>query len=280
MRISYFPNNLALNARPVIDSFIQGCAQLGISVVADDPGADAAVIWSLLWAGRMRHNQKIWQNFRDQNKPVIFLEVGMLQRNLTWRLGMYDQHGEITYGHGMDLSRPQKFPISMMPWRDRGDRVVIACQRNESQQWQGMPSTEVWLHETIERLRFYTNREIVVRAHPRQQISAPKGYRVSQPLHISGTYDDFDFAKSIQGAHAVINWNSAPGSLAVMHGIPAFVGGSSLAAPVGNLDLANIENPRMPDRQRWFLELCHTEWTTEELRSGYPIDRLFPSRFG
>lgn len=100
------------------------------------------------------------------------------------------------------------------------------------------------------------------------------------PKAVPNTYDDYDFSQVLAHAHAVVNWNSAPGSLAVINGVPAFVGPTSLAAPVANIDLSQIESPVMPDRSRWFLEICHTEWTIDEIRSGLPISRLFLPPFG
>ena len=75
----------------------------------------------------------------------------------------------------------------------------------------------------------------------------------------------------------MVNWNSGPGSQAVLNGVPAFVGGSSLAAPVGNLDLANIENPARPDRTQWLEQLAHSEWTLAEIETGDPLSRLLKS---
>jgi hypothetical protein len=50
-----------------------------------------------------------------------------------------------------------------------------------------------------------------------------------------------------------------------------------LAAPVANLDLAQIENPLRPDRTQWIEQLAHTEWTTAEIESGVPLQRLLLS---
>jgi hypothetical protein len=38
--------------------------------------------------------------------------------------------------------------------------------------------------------------------------------------------------------------------------------------------ISAIENIKLPDRTQWFLKLCHTEWTIDEIASGLPIDRL------
>jgi hypothetical protein len=32
---------------------------------------DVAVIWSVLWQGRMAGNKKVWDDFRSQGKPVV-----------------------------------------------------------------------------------------------------------------------------------------------------------------------------------------------------------------
>jgi hypothetical protein len=61
-----------------------------------------------------------------------------------------------------------------------------------------------------------------------------------------------------------------------MSGIPAFVDSTSLAAPVGNLDIMDIENPYYPDRSEWIIKLAHTEWTINEISTGYPLSRLLP----
>jgi hypothetical protein len=88
MKIAYFPNQIALNAQPILDAFLQGCAWLGIETVANTMDADAAVIWSVLWHGRMKNNESIYRLYRQQNKPVFVLEVGMLRRGTTWKLGL------------------------------------------------------------------------------------------------------------------------------------------------------------------------------------------------
>ena len=59
-----------------------------------------------------------------------------------------------------------------------------------------------------------------------------------------------------------------------MNGIPAFVGPSSLAYDVANIDLKDINNPIKPDRTQWLNDLAHTEWTVEEISQGLPLKLL------
>jgi hypothetical protein len=92
------------------------------------------------------------------------------------------------------------------------------------------------------------------------------------PAKQQGTYDDYDMTFS--NAHAVINWSSNPGIRAIINGVPAFVGPSSLAYDVANYSLDNIENPSTPDREQWLNDYAHTEWTIQEISSGIPLKYL------
>ena len=76
------------------------------------------------------------------------------------------------------------------------------------------------------------------------------------------------YNKALDKAWAVINHNSNVGTVAALNGVPVFVGPDSYAAPVGNLDLSNIENPNMPDREVWIRKLAQCHWSFDDLRSG------------
>ena len=71
MKISLFNNFGAKNSVPIFQAIAQGLVSQGHTVVYHDLTADVAVIWSMLWAGRMRSNQEVYHTFRRQGKPVI-----------------------------------------------------------------------------------------------------------------------------------------------------------------------------------------------------------------
>lgn len=274
MRISTFEDFGAKNSVPVFAAFRQGAARCGMPCVSHDITADVAVIWSVVWAGRMKQNHEVWRTFRDTDRPVIVLEVGMLQRGMTWKMGINGTGRDAVWCETHNLVRPQQLNLQLQSWRRAGSHVLIAAQRGDSEQWQGMPSTQQWLTDTVHELRKYTDRPIQVRAHPRQRSTVPAGCKFVRPVFLIGTYDSFDLGRSLNNAWAVINHNSGPGSQAIIEGCPAFVDRSSLAAPVGNLDLAHIETPVMPDRNQWLVDISHTEWTLPEISSGSAIDQL------
>jgi hypothetical protein len=273
MHISIFNRFGALNSVPVFAAFQEGCKKHRIRVTEHDSTADVAVIWSQLWAGRMAPNQAVWQEFTASGRPVIVMEVGQLMRGVTWKMGINGVNARAWWGEGTEPDRVRKLAMRLQPWH-QGDHILIAMQRTDSEQWAGLPSAEQWLKQTIDNIRKYTDRPIVVRPHPRQRLPFMSGVRIQQPQAMRDTYDEFDFRNNLNRAWAVVNENSGPGSQAVIDGVPAFVGAYSMAAPVANQDFSLIEKPRMPERDLWLEQLCHTEWTLSEIRSGLPIGRL------
>ena len=276
MNISIFNKFGALNSVPVFEAFREGCKRNRIRVTEHDSAADVAVIWSQLWTGRMAPNRAVWQEFTAAGKPVIVMEVGQLMRGVTWKLGINGVNARAQWGEGSQENRAKLLSVRLQPWH-QGDHILIAMQRTDSEQWAGLPSAEQWLRQTVDRIRAHTDRPIVVRPHPRQRLAPISGVQIQQPQALRGTYDEFDFRSNIGRAWAVVNENSGPGSQAIIDGVPAFVGADSMAVPVANTDFALIEKPRMPDRSAWLEQLCHTEWTVSEIRSGLPLGRLLKS---
>ena len=277
MRVSIFDQYGALNSAPVFAAVRAGLDRIGIEYTSMDSSADVAVIWSMLWAGRMKPNQQIWELYRSTGRPVVVVEVGMLRRGFTWKLGINGTGLTADYGQELIPNRASSLGLNLKPWANYGYNIVVACQRSDSEQWAGQPPTVAWLTETARKIRQYSDKPIVIRPHPRQRISNIPGCVIESPKPIPGTYDGFDYDQCLKTTWAVINHNSGPGSQAIINGVPAFVGSTSLAAPVGNLDLAQIENPQRPDRTQWIEQLAHTEWTILEIESGLPLQRLLKS---
>lgn len=278
MKFSLFTKYGALNSKPVFAALEQSLRRAGHAVVHNDFNADVAVIWSVLWHGRMAHNQLVWNKFRAADKPVMVLEVGGIQRNVTWKVGLNGVNRDAYFGPpGNDESRVKKLGLSLESWKTNKNGAILICtQHPKSHQWQGMPAVSEWLTTTVRTIRQKTDRPIVIRNHPRCNLdflqSTFKNINYESPRPIPGTYDDFDF--SFKDKWAVINWSSNPAAQAVIKGIPVFVGPSSLAHDVGNTNLENIENPVKPDRTQWLNDYAYTEYTVEEIARGIPLTNL------
>ncbi len=276
MKFSLWTKYGALNSKPVFDSFRIGATQLGFTCVDNATDSDVDVIWSVLWSGRMQRNRDIWLRAKKKNKPVIVIEVGGIQRGTTWRIGLNGVNRDAYFvPDGNSDQRAKKLGLELAPWRRSGEFVLICGQHERSQQWQGLPPMADWVNETIASVRNYTDRKIVFRPHPRSPVRLKNTFRdlvVQTPTKKVGTYDDYEI--NFKGAWAVINACSNPGIHAAIAGIPVFVNQSSLAYPVGNSDISQIESPLMPDRTQWLNDLAHKEYTLEEIKQGIPLNYL------
>jgi hypothetical protein len=262
----------ALNSHPVFDAFEQGLKSLGHHITNDG----VPVIWSVLWNGRMAQNKAIYDNCRINLKNIIIIEVGNLRRNITWRIsiGHINNLGQFANENDLDLDRPKKLGVSLKEEnKNRKSEILLATQHQKSLQWQGMPPMDLWVKQTVDEIKNHTDRKIIVRPHPRSllKLNLPN-VEVEIPKQIPGTYDDFDIDYNY---HCVVNHNSGPALQAAISGVPCICDLSSLAYPVSS-KFEEIEKISLPDREEWFLKLCHTEWTVEEIAQGIPLKRLEP----
>jgi hypothetical protein len=275
MKISLWKQYGALNSGPVFDAFAISLVDNGHTVVYNDNTADVDVIWSVLFNGRMAGNKAIWEN----KKPTIVLEVGGINRGVTWKVGLNGINRDAYFGdNDNDSTRADSLGLVCKPWRSKGDYILICGQHDKSLQWQNMPRMSNWFLDTYDEIRKHTDRPIIFRPHPRCRLEhIERGLRHvyrQEPRHVNGTYDDFDMG--FDNVHCTISYSSNPGIHSVIEGVPAFVSTHSLAYDVGNdIDfLHDIEQPLMPDRQQWLNNYAHTEYTVEEISPGLPIKNL------
>jgi hypothetical protein len=279
MKFSLWTQYGALNSKPIFDAFRLGCHSLGFTCVDNSDDADVDVIWSVLFSGRMAANKAIWERNTSNAKPTIVLEVGGINRGTTWKVGLNGINRDAYFGPcGNNDDRHRLLGLSLKPWRTHGEYILICGQHDKSLQWQGMSSMSNWFMQTYREIRKHTSRPIIFRPHPRCQLPhielGLKNVYRQQPGKISGSYDDYDMG--FNDIWATISYSSNPGIHSIINGIPAFVGPSSLAYDVGNdIDfLHDIEKPLTPDRQQWLNDYAHTEWATQEISQGIPLNLL------
>lgn len=232
----------------------------GFNVVADNYDADIAVIWSVLWAGRMAKNQQVYEHYRSKNRPVICIEVGALYRNITWKIALNNVNAQGYYGHkeNLDYNRPAKLDIELQTNTLNHNRILVAGQHNKSLQLQGIDQ-EAWYLQKIQEVA--NGKQVVVRPHPRCSLDRarfPDNVVWEQPKKLEGTYDSFDLSWDFD---LVINYNSGPGIRSVIAGVPIIVNSTSLAYNI-------------LDKEQWLVEICHTEYTINEIEQGSWIKRL------
>jgi len=269
----------ALNSKSVFEAFAKGASKLGHNVIVNKE-ADIEVIWSILWHGRMARNKLIWNRNRKENKPIIVLEVGCLNRGVYWKMGINGINKDAFFGPtGNDHQRADKLKLYLQNNHDPNGNILIADQHKKSGQWSDENFSENYYNTTINEIRKFTDKKIIFRPHPRSpikiDISQYKNIIIQNPQKIQNTYDNYNL--NFQNLYAVINWSSNPGVLAAIEGIPTFVGPSSLAYDVSNHDLSEICQPKIFDRRQWMNDVAYTEWSIDEISSGCPLKRLISS---
>jgi len=288
----------AMNSVPVFGAFQSSLDRAGIPWTKNIDMCNVAVIWSVLWHGRMARNKDVWEHCKRNNKPVVVLEVGGILRNQSWKVGIGGINNEAYFGNQSTSSvnqwlrqtsqyRQKRFGIELLPWKQSSNEkyILICTQHNKSHQWRKMPPIEQWLDDNISKIRQYTKRPIQIRPHPRSPLSISIVNNLNnkfgnvgfdQPIRYQQTYDEYNYDSALDNAHCVISHSSNPGLQAIIAGVPAFVSKDSLALPVANTDYSIIENPKRPDRTRWFNELLYTEYFIDEIANGVPLVKLLP----
>jgi len=273
MKISHFPNNLPNNAQEVYPQLINAIQQTD-TLVENDLDADAALIWSVLWYGKMGANKAVWDHYRARNKPVIVIEVGGLIRNTTWKLGIngINRDADFAVDAYMPGDRVKKFGIVLQPWKQDGEYVIICGQHGYSEQWRGMPDMDTYYRNTIREIRQVTDKPIVVRSHPRfreslhwacdMQWYKEQGVTWNIPKHVQQTYDSFDLEHMLKHTHFTVSHSSNAGITSIIHGVPAVVSESSLAWDVSTKMDSWLSKP---DRHNWLNRMTYTEWFADEI---------------
>ena len=113
-----------------------------------------------------------------------------------------------------------------------------------------------WMKETIETIKKYTDREIVVR------LKKPRSERVHN--------DTMAMALS-QDIHCMVTFNSIAATESLLLGKPAFTLGPNAAQSLCLSDLSQIEKPYIPtldEVHKWACHLAYCQFTEAEMRTG------------
>ena len=272
--VAYFPLQCAQNSTPVIAAMLNSLRSAGIAARENSLDADAVIIWSVLWSGRMAANKQVYEHYRAQGKPVIIVDVGALYRGETWKIAVNHINRLGHYGHteNLNMDRPRKLGISLAVNLSRNPAVLIAAQHRHSLQLANQ-NHEAWVMEQVNAIRQVTDRPIVIRPHPRSPLQIDdldNTITVEKPQKIADTYDSYNMHFDY---HAVVNYCSGPGIQAAISGTRPVVGVYSLASPV-SVSIENLDQPYDTDRDQWLVEICHTEYTVKEIEQGLWLQRL------
>jgi hypothetical protein len=159
-----------------------------------------------------------------------------------------------------------KLNIELKEYRATGDHILICLQRVDGWSMCGL-SVQEWLDNTVNEIRKYSARPIIVRKHPwdrrQEHLKFSNQYTVSASPSL---IDD------LKNCWATVTYNSSPGIASLIYGVPVFVTDiepkQSQTWPICNTDLRSIENPLMHDRTDWINKISQSHWNDDEVVNG------------
>jgi hypothetical protein len=162
--------------------------------------------------------------------------------------------------------------ISIEDKKSKGSNILICLQRNGG--WSlGKKDVVDWTVETVQNIRKFSDRPIVIRPHPGDK----RAYVYLSKLETKYEFQNsvsISYSKSLEedllNSWAVVNHNSSSIVGPLIQGYPAFITdpATSQCAEVSHVGFENIENPQEFDRQQWLERISMFHWKFSELEDG------------
>jgi len=292
--VAYFkgipPNNKNMEKPMILNNFLQGVRQAGDIAINNQEmkviECDVALIQGFVHddGKQLPHlelrKQAIELQKRNGKRSLIvdsnlflYADPGNTKTYLRYSFdGVFPTTG-FYFDTDVDPTRWKKISndlnISLKPYRQEGDHILICLQRHGGWSMGGLSTLE-WLDQTINKIRQVTvKRPIIVRAHP-----GDKRIRSMLTLNYKNVFlsQKENLVDDLKGSWASVVYNSSPSVASLIEGIPTFITDPipqhSQSFSIANTDLSQINNPQLYDRQSWIEKISMCHWNFEELRSG------------
>lgn len=206
----------------------------------------------------------IMQACREQGRDFYYIDTGYfgnfgkgktyhrIVRNAMQYLGpIIDRPDDRFLQTGTKL-----IPFNTKKQKHQGSRILL-CPPSEKAMRNGWGlDLDTWLQETVATLQQHTDREIVIRE---------KKIRHERQLHDT-IWDAF-----ADDIYCVVTYNSIAAVEALIAGKPIFALGPNAAHHFARSNLADIENPIIPDDdevRHFFCHLAYCQYTKAEMLNG------------
>ncbi len=225
----------------------------------------------LLVTGRLASSEQILKDAQAQNVNFVYFDKGYTHRG--WKTKNPEVYFRFSVNgfHPLDYfqdiprraNRWDKLGILLKPRRKNGENIVFAGCTHKFARFSGF-EPQSYAENIVHEIRSFTKRPIVYRPKPSDH----------DPVPIPDTrlsYEDKTIEEELKNCHALVTYSSNAAMDAVLAGVPAFVLGPSIAKPVANTDLAQIESPFFPSdsqRRQWAYDLAYCQWNFEEIKNG------------
>ena len=233
------------------------------------------------WKIMLQHHftkVNIVENHRD--KPLIVIETPLLGRTITdkheyHRVGLNHFMRGLTdfKNENSPSDRFEKLGLKIKPLRKKGDHVLIVGQNMNDASLFGIDFS-LWVKNTIQHLRRYTDRPIVFRDHPENKDLMKNLIATYNWANVSysnkGTIND-----DLKNAHCTVAYTSGSSIDSILAGVPVIpCSECNFVWPVSSHQLSEIENPKLGEREQLLYDLAYAQWSVDEIKQGKPWQHL------
>jgi len=232
----------------------------------------------LVFAGMIRGEGLIYKWCKQNRKRFFYLDHAYLERgyntgdpdNEWFRITDSDflwHKMEHKTSERWDQYFAEKYPLK--PWRLTGKNILVLPPSQATQYI--FPKSKLWLDHTLRILPKYTNKPVVIREKPTQQVIGINN-QIIKPLTFkhSNTIE-----QELVNAFAVVTYNRGVTVQATLEGIPIVCDQNNAASPITNR-IEEIDNPLFVPREQWLHQLVHHQYRTREMIDGTVWQMLIP----
>ena len=161
--------------------------------------------------------------------------------------------------------------------RTKGDHILLVLNRGFGGFSAFGKGCYEWAKETVEELRKYTQRPILIRSHNHAKITPELAEDKKNLDYILKTYDNIkhtafgesDLVENLKNAWACVCYTSTSGAVALIEGVPLFTTHQACFSKMySSGQLEDIENPKEVDREKFLADYATAHWSLDEMKDG------------
>lgn len=239
---------------PYINMLAHGVGCVPVSDVDYDANQDPIVM-----RGILKH--KLIKRCWEDGRTFYFVDTGYFG-NGRWKTWHRITRNNLVQTTILDVpgDRWERHGIKFQPFR-KGRNIIVAAPDEKPCKFYGL-KLETWIDETVNTIKKYTDRPVIVRQRSKNRIDRIKNDTLSEAL---------------SDAHALVTFNSNAAVESILLGVPVFTLAPNAAEPVALQDLSQIEKPYYPEKDKlyaWASSLSYSQFHNSELASGLALKMI------
>ena len=175
--------------------------------------------------------------------------------------------------------------IDVKPYNGKGEYILITCNRGTEGYSAEKKNATEYAIETIEEIRRYSKRPIIIRFHRVLSNTQEQDFKVlskyiedKQDITIQSKANNNypDIVPVIKNAYAVCTWSSSSATPAICEGKPLYIKSKNcFFYNMNSGDIKDIEDPKVEDkRDKWFANYAATHYNLKDLNTGYYFEKV------